>query len=52
VIYDCALNAIQNAPALAAAISQVPGVVEHGLFINIATTLLISGPGDVDVITR
>jgi ribose 5-phosphate isomerase A len=52
VIYDCAFGAIQNAPKLAAAISTVPGVVEHGLFIGIATTLLISGPGEVEVIER
>lgn len=52
VIYDIALGAIQNAPQLAAAISAVPGVVEHGLFIGIATTLLIAGPGDIAVIER
>ena len=52
VIYDLAFGAIQNAPKLAAAISAVPGVVEHGLFIGIATTLLIAGPGDVEVIER
>ena len=50
VIYDIAFGAIQNAPKLAAAISVVPGVVEHGLFIGIATTVLIAGPGDIAVI--
>jgi ribose 5-phosphate isomerase A len=52
VIYDIAFGAIQNAPELAMAISAVPGVVEHGLFIGIATTLLLAGPGGVDVIER
>ena len=52
LIYDCAFGAIQNAPKLAAAISTVPGMVEHGLFIGIATTLLIAGPGEVEVIKR
>lgn len=52
VIYDIAFGAIQDAPKLAAAISAVPGVVEHGLFIGIATTLLLAGPGGVDVIER
>ncbi len=52
LIYDCAFGAIQNAPKLAAAISTVPGMVEHGLFIGIATTLLISGPGEIEVIER
>ena len=32
------LGAIQNAAKLAAAIRAVPGVVEHGLFVGIATT--------------
>src|ERR1700761_3817976 len=50
LIYDCAFGAIQNAPKLAAAISAVPGMVEHGLFIGIATTLLISGPGEIEVV--
>ena len=50
VIYDIAFNAIQDAPKLAAAISAVPGVVEHGLFIGIATTLLIAGAETVTVI--
>jgi len=50
VIYDCALGSIAGAAKLAAALDAVPGVVEHGLFIGIATTLLIAGPGDVEVI--
>jgi ribose 5-phosphate isomerase A len=52
LIYDCPFGAIQNAPKLAAALGAIPGVVEHGLFIGIATTLLIAGPGEVEVIHR
>ena len=52
LIYDCAFGAIQNAAKLAAAIKAVPGAVEHGLFVGIATTLLIAGPGEVEVINR
>ncbi len=52
VIYDCAFGIIQSAPKLSAAIRAVPGVVEDGLFVGIATTLLIAGPGEVEVITR
>jgi len=52
VIYDIAFGMISNAPKLAAAISAVPGVVEHGLFIGIVTTLLIAGPGEIEVIDR
>ena len=52
VIYDCAFGMIHSAPKLAAAISAVPGVVEHGLFIGIATTLLIAADGEIEVINR
>jgi ribose 5-phosphate isomerase A len=52
VIYDCHLGAIQNAAKLGSAIHAVPGVVEHGLFVGIATTLLIATPGEVEVIFR
>ena len=52
VIYDCAFGAIQSAPKLAAAISATTGVVEHGLFIGIATTLLIAADGEIEVIER
>ena len=52
VIYDCAFGAIQNATKLAAAISVVPGVVEHGLFIGMATTLLIAADGEIEVVNR
>jgi ribose 5-phosphate isomerase A len=52
LIYDCAFGVIQSAPKLAAAIAGITGVVEHGLFIGIATTLLISGPGEIEVIQR
>jgi ribose 5-phosphate isomerase A len=52
IIYDLAFGVIQNAPRLATAISAVTGVVEHGLFIGIATTLLIAGPGEIEVVER
>ena len=52
LIYDCAFGAITSAPKLAAALSVIPGVVEHGLFIGLATTLLIAHPGEVEVIER
>jgi ribose 5-phosphate isomerase A len=52
VLYDCAFGVIQSAPKLSAAIRAVPGVVEDGLFVGIATTMLIAGPGEVEVITR
>jgi ribose 5-phosphate isomerase len=34
------------------ALSPVTGVVEHGLFIGIATDLVIAGPKGVEVFSR
>ncbi len=52
VIYDCALGAITDKKKLASALADIPGVVEHGLFIGLATTLVIAHPGEVEVIAR
>jgi len=49
-VYDCAFGAIKDASALAAALSAVPGIVEHGLFVGLATTLVIAHPGEVEII--
>jgi ribose 5-phosphate isomerase A len=50
VIYDCALGAIADAGKLAAALSCVTGVVEHGLYVGIAKMLVIARPEGVEVI--
>jgi len=42
-ILDCAFGAIPEPEALAAALDATPGVVEHGLFIGMATTVLVAG---------
>ena len=53
VIYDCALGAIHNARGLAIALKSITGVVEHGLFIDLATTLVIAHTvDDIDIIER
>ena len=52
LIYDCALGAIQSTGKLSSAINAIPGVVEHGLFVGIAATLIIAGPGEVEVIEK
>jgi ribose 5-phosphate isomerase A len=51
-IYDCAFGAISDAPALAAALSAVPGVVDHGLFVGLATALVVARETGVEVIER
>ncbi len=40
-ILDCHCGRIPDAEAVAARLSSVPGVVEHGLFIGIARTIII-----------
>lgn len=40
-IIDCACGAMDDPAGLAATISDIPGVVEHGLFIGIATDAII-----------
>ncbi len=52
LIYDCALGSIGDAPAFATALSQIPGVVDHGLFIGIATTLVIARESSVEIIGK
>ena len=51
-IYDCAFGAITDAPALAAALSAVPGVVDHGLFVGLATALVIARETGIEVIEK
>lgn len=51
-ILDCALARIENAPALDAALKQIPGVVETGLFIGMADKVILAGAGGLEVLTR
>jgi ribose 5-phosphate isomerase A len=44
IILDCYFEAISDAPALAQALRARSGVVEHGLFLGIATQAIIGGP--------
>jgi ribose 5-phosphate isomerase A len=50
-ILDCALPAVDDIGELAAAIKQVPGVMEHGLFIGFAERALLGREdGTVEVL--
>ncbi len=52
-ILDLHLGRIGNAPALAAALNAVPGVVESGLFIGMADTVIVGlEDGAVEVLRR
>ncbi len=49
-ILDCAFERIPAPEELAQALATVPGVVEHGLFLGIATAAVVAGPGGVEVL--
>jgi ribose 5-phosphate isomerase A len=50
LILDAHLGRIGNPHALAAALAQVPGVVEHGLFIEFASAAVIARDGGIEVL--
>ena len=51
-IIDAALGRIRNPQALAQALSAIPGVMEHGLFIGLAHMVILAGTGGVRVVER
>jgi ribose 5-phosphate isomerase A len=51
-IVDAHVGVIPDAPALAASLAAIPGVVEHGLFVGLATTAVLAGPAGIRTIGR
>ncbi len=51
-IVDAAFGAIPDPERLAAHLVAVPGVVEHGLFLDLASEALIAGPDGVETLRR
>jgi ribose 5-phosphate isomerase A len=51
-IIDAALGRIDDPKALARALSGIPGVMEHGLFIGLAQTAILAGTDGVTVVDR
>ena len=49
-ILDCAFGAIAAPEALGAALHEIPGVVEHGLFIGLAKTAILAGPDGLRIL--
>lgn len=49
-IADASFGRIPDAEALARELNSIPGVVEHGLFINLATLAIIAGPAGARVL--
>lgn len=52
LILDASFRRIPDPEALATALSAIPGVVEHGLFIGIATLAIVAGPDGVITLHR
>ena len=51
-ILDCRFGQIADPERLARSLSDMPGVVEHGLFIGMATTVLIASGGEIKQLHR
>ncbi len=51
-LLDAQLQRIADPQALAARLSAIPGVMEHGLFIGLAWTAIVAGPDGVRLIER
>lgn len=51
LILDASFGRIPDADALARELNAIPGVVEHGLFIGIASLAIIAGPAGARVMT-
>ncbi len=49
LIVDCAFGSIPNVELLADLLDIIPGVMEHGLFIDIADEAVLAGPSGVTV---
>jgi len=50
LILDASFGRIPDPEALSQALLQVPGVVEHGLFINIANTAILAGKSGIQIL--
>jgi ribose 5-phosphate isomerase A len=52
LILDASLGSLPNARLLAQRLSEVPGVVEHGLFIGLARRTILAGSAGVRIVER
>ncbi len=51
-IVDAHLGRIQDARRLAGLLSMIPGIVEHGLFVGLASTAILAGAQGLRVVDR
>jgi len=52
VILDANFGPIPDPAELAARLADRAGIVEHGLFLGLATDLIVAGPAGVSHLTR
>lgn len=52
LVLDCAFGDIPEPAALATTLSTTPGVVEHGIFVDLADEIHVGTTSDVRVLTR
>lgn len=51
-ILDAVLGAIPDARSLARGLAEIPGVVEHGLFVGLARRAILAGSSGVRIVER
>jgi len=51
-IIDAALGRIDDPKAMAHALAEIPGVMEHGLFVDLARTVVLGGADGVRIVER
>ena len=51
-ILDASFGRIPDAEALSSALLEIPGVVQHGLFIGLASTVVLAGEGGITLLRR
>lgn len=51
-IIDASFGRIPDPRALSNALHEIPGVVEHGLFLGMATAAVLAGPNGIEVLGR
>ncbi|MFC6772407.1 ribose-5-phosphate isomerase A, partial [Halorubrum pallidum] len=51
LVFDCAFGEIADPAALSTTLSETPGVVDHGLFVDLADEIHVGTATDVRVVT-
>jgi ribose 5-phosphate isomerase A len=52
LILDCGFGPINDAPGLAAQLERRAGIVGHGLFLGLASAVVVAGPAGIRWLTR